>query len=61
MAEYAKLPQKRAQQACRLPEKDTRGKDKDSPKGTTIKIIQLFEEDPAFSSISGGVDSGKGM
>ena len=30
-----------------------------SPKGTTRKIIELFGEDPAFSGIAGGVDSGK--
>ena len=35
------------------------GKPPDSPKGTSEKIIQLFEEDPAFSGIPGGVDSGK--
>ena len=29
------------------------------PRAPHKKIIQLFEEDPAFSGISGGVDSGK--
>ena len=32
------------------------GKQPESPKGTTVKIIELFEEDPAFSGISGGVE-----
>ena len=37
-----------------------RGRKKpDSPKATTAKIIELFETDPSFSSISWGVDSGK--
>ena len=35
------------------------GKQPESPQGTTFKIIELFEEDPAFSGISGGIDSGK--
>ena len=35
------------------------GKKPDSPKATTAKIIELFETDPSFSSISWGVDSGK--
>ena len=31
----------------------------DSPKSTTAKIFDLFEKDPSFSGISGGVNSGK--
>ena len=30
-----------------------------SPKGETKKIIDLFEEDPSFSGITGGIESGK--
>ena len=37
------------------------GRKPDSPKGTTVKIIQLFEDDPSFSGISGGTDSGKSL
>ena len=37
------------------------GRKPDSPKGTTVKIIQLFEDDPSFSGISGGIDSGKSL
>ncbi|PFX12770.1 hypothetical protein AWC38_SpisGene23219 [Stylophora pistillata] len=35
------------------------GKKPTSPLATTAKIIKLFETDPSFSSISGGIDSGK--
>ena len=35
------------------------GRQPESPKGTTVKIIELFEEDPSFSGILGGIDSGK--
>ena len=35
------------------------GRKPDSPKGMTVKIIQLFEDNPSFSGISGGIDSGK--
>ena len=35
------------------------GKKPDSPKRDSIKIIQLFGEDPSFSGISGGIESGK--
>jgi len=45
---------------CAVSRKKTgRGKQPDSPRDTSKKIIQLFEEDPAFSGIPGGVDSGK--
>ena len=37
------------------------GRKPDSPKGTTVKIIQLFEDDPSFSGISCGIDSGKSL
>ena len=37
------------------------GRIPDSPKGKTVKIIQLFEDDPSFSAISGGIDSGKSL
>ena len=30
-----------------------------SPKGETKKIIDLFGEDPSFSGITGGIESGK--
>lgn len=31
----------------------------ESPMGTTVKIIELFEKDPSFSGISGGIDSSR--
>ena len=50
---------KKEHNKCAVSCKETGGgKQLDSPKGTTVKIIQLFEEDP-FSGISGGIDSGK--
>ena len=51
---------KKEHKKCAVARKKTGGgKPPDSPKGTSEKIIQLFEEDPAFSGIPGGVDSGK--
>ena len=35
------------------------GRKPDSPKGETLKLIQLFGDDPSFSGISGGIESGK--
>ena len=35
------------------------GRKPNSPKGETLKIIDLFGEDPSFSGISGGIESGK--
>ena len=35
------------------------GRQPEPPRGTTLKIIELFEEDPSFSGIFGGIDSGK--
>ena len=47
---------------CAVSRNKTRGGRKpDSPKGTTVKIIQLYEDGPSFSSISGGIDSGKSL
>ena len=51
---------KKEHNKCAVSRKKTGGgKQPDSPKGTSEKIIQLFEEDPPFSGISSGVDSGK--
>ena len=54
---------KKEHNKCAVARKKTGGgKPPDSPKGTSEKIIQsnqLFEEDPAFSGIPGGVDSSK--
>ena len=51
---------KKEHNKCAVARKKTGGeKPPDSPKSTSEKIIQLFEEDPAFSGIPGGVDSGK--
>ena len=51
---------KKEHNKCAVSRKKTGGgKHPESPKGTTVKIIELFEEDPAFSGISGGVESGK--
>ena len=35
------------------------GKKPDSTKGDSLKITQLFGEDPSFSGNSGGIQSGK--
>ena len=35
------------------------GRKPDSPKGETLKIINIFGEDPSFSGIPGGIESGK--
>ena len=35
------------------------GRKPNSPKGETLKIIDLFGDDPSFSGISGGIESGK--
>ena len=51
---------KKEHNKCAVARKKTGGeKPPDSPKSTSEKIIQLFEEDRAFSGIPGGVDSGK--
>ena len=47
---------------CAVSQNKTRGGRKpDFPKGTTVKIIQLFEDSPSFSGISSGLDSGKSL
>lgn len=35
------------------------GKRPASPKASSVRIIQLFGEDPSFSGIAGGIDSGE--
>ena len=50
---------KKEHSKCTTARKIRGGKKPDSPKATTAKIIELFETDPSFSSISWGVDSGK--
>lgn len=51
---------KKGHNKCAVSRKKTGGgKQPDSPKETSKKKLQLFEEDPAFSGIPGGVDSGK--
>ena len=50
---------KKEHSKCTTARKIRGGKKPDSPKATTSKIIELFETDPSFSSISWGVDSGK--
>ena len=35
------------------------GRQPESAEGTTVKIIELFEEDPSFSGLLGGIDSRK--
>ena len=49
---------KKEHSKCTTARKIRGGKKPDSPKATTAKIIELFETDPSFSSISWGVDSG---
>ena len=58
---YAQLSQERTQQYAVSRNKTGGGRKPDSPKGTTVKIIQLFEDDPSFNGISGGTDSGKSL
>ncbi|XP_022808767.1 t-SNARE domain-containing protein 1-like [Stylophora pistillata] len=51
---------KREHNKCTTAVKKTGGGKKPaSPKATTAKIIELFETDPSFSGILGGIDSGK--
>ena len=40
-------------------QKTGRGSKAVSPKGETKKIIDFFGEDPSFSGITGGIESGK--
>ena len=51
---------KKEHNKCAAEKKKTGGgKQPDSPKGTTVKIIEIFGDDPSFSGITGGIDSGK--
>ena len=59
MACHGEFRQERARQMCASSHKTGEGRQPEPAKGTTLKIIELFEEDPSFSGIFGGIDSGK--
>ena len=64
MEGYGQFSQERTQQMRCVTKQDWGRKKTRLPKtakGTTVKIIQLFEDDPSFSGISGGIDSGKSL
>lgn len=51
---------KKEHNKCAVAKKKTGGgKQPDSPKGATVKLIEIFGEDPSFSGITGGIDSGR--
>ena len=51
---------KTEQNKCASSRKKTwEGRKPESPMGTTVEIIELFEKDPSFSGILGGIDSSR--